>query len=157
RQFIAKLLVEGRFEDALKQALAAPYEFDNAEQKREKAILRQHWGDWPTCQAKLPRGDARDLISYLVPHPQDFRGAVARLRPDLRTLYMSAYQSYLWNRILAIWIRRACPPDTLIGVPLQLGPVPMPRHLTEQARAELTELQLPLPSARLRLSDTDPR
>src|SRR2546425_8917597 len=36
-----------------------------------------------------------------VHHPTDFKGALERLRPELRGLYLSAYQSYLWNRMLA--------------------------------------------------------
>src|SRR5438093_701288 len=71
QEFIAKLLVMGQFEDALRQALTAPYEFDNAAQRREKATLLAHWGDWKRCQEKLPRGHARRLVSYLVPHPED--------------------------------------------------------------------------------------
>src|SRR6516165_1681848 len=57
-EFIARLMVQERFEDALRLALTAPYEFDRAEQKREKAILRQHWGDWSACKSELPRGHA---------------------------------------------------------------------------------------------------
>src|SRR5205085_9319645 len=67
-EFIARLMVLGRFEDALRLALTAPYEFDRAEQKREKAILRQHWRDWATCKEKMPRGHARRLVDYLRQH-----------------------------------------------------------------------------------------
>src|SRR5438445_4821896 len=90
-EFVARLLVLGRFEDALRQALLAPYEFDRVEQKKEKSVLRACWGDWPACKERLPRGHARSLADYLVHHPGDFRGAVARLRPELRGLYLSAY------------------------------------------------------------------
>jgi tRNA pseudouridine13 synthase len=107
--------------------------------------------------AQLPRGHARSLVSYLVPHPDDFRGAVARLRPDLRTLYLSAYQSHLWNRMLARWIRHSCPAENLIDVSLQLGPVPMPRVLDPANLQQLAESKLPLPSARLKLAGDDPR
>src|SRR5262245_28005513 len=47
-EFVGRALVLGRFDDALKLALAAPYEFDRAPQKKEKTILREHWGDWTT-------------------------------------------------------------------------------------------------------------
>ena len=102
--FVARHLVRGEFEAGLQLALAAPYEFDKAEQKREKAILRECWGNWPECKARLPRGHARSLVDYLVSHPTDFRGAVERLRPELQGLYLSAYQSYLWNGMLAAWL-----------------------------------------------------
>src|SRR5262245_22374959 len=56
---VGRFLVLGQFEDALKLALAGPYEHDRAAQKKEKAILRDHWGDWKTLKAELPRGHAR--------------------------------------------------------------------------------------------------
>src|SRR5438270_47436 len=88
QEFVAKEMVFGRFERALWLALAAPYEHDRAEAKREKATLRDLWGKWPECQAKLPKGHARSIVSYLAPHPTDFKGAVARLRPELQGLYL---------------------------------------------------------------------
>jgi tRNA pseudouridine13 synthase len=150
-------MVLGQFEEALRLALTEPYEFDRAAEKREKALLRQHWGDWAACKAQLLRGHARSLVDYLLHHPADFRGAVARLRPELRGLYLSAYQSHLWNRILARWLREHCRPDQLIEVKLRLGRFPMHRILDASQQAKLQALSLPLPSARIRLEQEDPR
>jgi tRNA pseudouridine13 synthase len=156
-EFIARLLVLGRFEDALRLALTGPYEHDRAAQKQEKAILRTHWGDWAACKELLPRGHARSLADYLRQHPGDYRGAVARLRPELRGLYLSAYQSHLWNRMLARWLQQHCRPEQLLAVALRLGTVPMHRGLDEAQRQELGRLVLPLPSARTRPEPGDPR
>jgi tRNA pseudouridine13 synthase len=150
REFVAKEMVFGNFERALWLALAAPYEFDRAEAKREKALLRERWGDWPQLKARLPRGHARSLVDYLVHHPTDHKGAVARLRPDLQGLYLSAYQSYLWNHMLAEWLRRSFPAGDLTEVELKLGRVPAPTCADEKRRAEWESLDLPLPSARLK-------
>lgn len=155
--FVARFLIEGRFEDALRRALVAPYEHDRGEAKREKAILRECWGDWPTCKERLPRGHARSLVDYLVHHPTDFRGTCARLRPDLRGLYLSAYQSYLWNRLLARWLERNLNPEKLLRVPLRLGDVPMHADLDDTQRNALAGLMLPLPTARLHLDASDAR
>jgi tRNA pseudouridine13 synthase len=155
-EFVGKLLVRGRFEDALRQALLAPYEFDRAPQKREKQLLAAHWGDWANCVEVLPRGHARSLADYLRVHPGDFRGAVVRLRPELRGLYLSVYQSYLWNRMLARRLREHCGPEQLRDVELRIGPVPFPSSLDESQRQSLAQLQLPLPSARLRMDAADP-
>jgi tRNA pseudouridine13 synthase len=45
----------------------------------------------------------------------------------------------------------------LADVHLKMGDVPMPHRLTEEQLRELTELQLPLHSSRIRLDDADPR
>lgn len=156
-QFVARHLIRGEYEAALRLALTAPYRYDRAPVKKEKATLRTHWGDWPRLKETLPRGHARSLVDYLVHHPDDFRGAVARLRPELRGLYLSAYQSHLWNRLLADWLRAHLPADQLVAVPLRLGEFPMPRELSASQRQELLEVRLPLPSPRLSLEDDDPR
>jgi tRNA pseudouridine13 synthase len=156
-EFIARLLVKGQFEEALRLALAAPYEYDRAAQKEEKRLLAEHWGDWPRLKDALPRGHARSLIDYLRVHPGDFRGAVARLRPELRGLYLSAYQSHLWNRMLARWLDTHLRPEQLRPVTLRLGVVPFHQDLDAEQQRELAALQLPLPSARLKLDDADPR
>jgi tRNA pseudouridine13 synthase len=155
-EFIARLLVKGRFEDALRLALTAPYEHDRAAQKEEKRLLAAHWGDWVRLKEELPRGHAWSLVDYLCVHPVYFRDAVARLRPELRGLYLSAYQSHLWNRMLAHWLREHLRPEQLRSVSLRLGDVPFPQHLDAQEQRELAALQLPLPSARLKLDDADP-
>jgi tRNA pseudouridine13 synthase len=149
-EFVAKAMVQGHFERALWLALAAPYEFDRAEAKREKALLRSHWGNWPACKAALAKGHARSLMDYLVTHPTDFKGAVARLRPDLQGLYLAAYQSYLWNRMLAEWLRRHFSPEQLITIQLKLGEYPVPVKIHPARLTDWTALSLPLPSARLK-------
>jgi tRNA pseudouridine13 synthase len=150
REFVAREMVFGRFDRALWLALAAPYEFDRADAKREKALLRDRWGDWPTLRAKLPKGHARSLVDYLVHHPDDLPGAVARLRPELQGLYLSAYQSYLWNRMLAAWLARTLGPNDIAEVDLKLGRVPVPVRVPDDRHAEWEALSLPLPSARLK-------
>jgi tRNA pseudouridine13 synthase len=155
-EFIGRLLVRGRFEEALKLALAGRYDHDRAEQKREKQTLVTYWGNWDVCKDKLPRGHARSLVDYLRVHPGDFRGAVARLRPELRGLYLSAYQSHLWNRMLASWLRQHCLPEQLRPVALRLGEAPFHVGLTPEQQADLASLLLPLPSARLKIDESDP-
>jgi tRNA pseudouridine13 synthase len=154
--FIAREMVLGNFERALQLALAAPYEHDLAEAKREKAVLTARWGDWPTAKAELPRGHARSIVDYLVHHPTDFKGACARLRPELQGLYLSAWQSHLWNRMLDRWLRDRVAADQLIPVRLKTGEVVMPRSIPEPVRPEWDALTLPLPSARLKFDPDTP-
>jgi tRNA pseudouridine13 synthase len=154
--FLAKAIMLGRHEEALKLALTAYYAHDRRPQKKEKAILGEHWGNWSQCKELLLRGHARSLIDYLVSHPDDFRGALARLKPELRGLYLSAFQSHLWNRMLAAWLRANAAPEQLLEVPLKLGTVPMHRNL-DVSLDQLRPLQLPLPSHRIQLDENDPR
>jgi tRNA pseudouridine13 synthase len=150
REFVGKEMVFGRFERALWLALAAPYEFDRADAKREKDVLRRHWGDWAACRRHLPPGHARQTAGYLAARPGDFRGAVARLRPDLQGLYLAAYQSFLWNKMLAAWLTLSFPAPDLGTVELKLGRVPVPIRVPDSLRSSWEALSLPLPSARIK-------
>jgi tRNA pseudouridine13 synthase len=149
-QFVAHAWCLGDYERALWLALADPNAHDRPQQREAKRLLRQHWGDWSACCTALPRSHARSIVTYLAQHPTDFRGAVARLRRDLRTLYVAAFQSYLWNRLLAEALRQQIAPPLLSDVPLHVEPVPFFGHLPEALRQPLHALQLPLPAARSR-------
>jgi len=120
-EFVAKTRwCSGGSKRALKLALTAPYEFDPGEERNAiKATLIEFWGRWPECKEQLPRSHARSLVDYLVHHPTDFRGTLARMRPELQGMYLSAYQSYLWNRILAEWLVERVPAEKVR--PLQLA------------------------------------
>jgi tRNA pseudouridine13 synthase len=156
-EFVGRLLVLGQFEDALRLALAEPYAHDRVPQKREKAILHAHWGDWTACQERLPRGHPRRIVDYLASRPEDFQGAIERLRPDVRGLFLSVYQSHLWNRMMAGWLQEHCPPDQLLFVRLRQGPVPVHQALNPAALQDLAALRLPLPSARMTMEPGDAR
>jgi tRNA pseudouridine13 synthase len=155
-EFVARKLIDGDYEGALRLALVEPYEFDRAAQKDEKRILRECWSDWATAKSRLARGHARSLVTYLVDHPTDFRGAFARLRADLKSLYLAAYQSHLWNRVLARWIEDHCRPEQLATIQLRLGQYPMFRYLDDAQRQVFRAQLLPLPSARLKFAADDP-
>lgn len=155
-EFVAKALLRQQHEEALRLALTAPYPFDRRPQKKEKALLRAHWGDWAVAKEKLARSHARSLVDYLVSHPTDFRGALERLRPELRSLYLSAYQSHLWNGLLAAWLDANVPAERLLRIKLIKGLIPMHRPFEGPAWETLSRLRLPLAQHRVTLDDSDP-
>lgn len=151
-EFIAKPWCLGDYERTLWLALADPNPHDRPDEREQKRILREKWGDWPACKQALARSNRRSIITYLVDHPTNFRGAVARLRVDLRSLWLAAFQSSLWNRVLARWLRETCRPDQLQPVLLKLGTIPFYTVLDPEQRESLQKQELPLPSARIKLS-----
>jgi tRNA pseudouridine13 synthase len=155
--FVAQQIIVGEYEGALRSALTAPYAFERSAGKKEKAVLRQHWGNWGYCQQALPRGPARTIVDFLAAHAGDYRGALERLPPELRSLYLSAYQSHLWNHMLVDWLSDQVVHDDLTPIALRLGEVPMPRRLDAEVCEQLSTLALPLHSARVHLDDADPR
>jgi tRNA pseudouridine13 synthase len=147
-QFIGHAWLKGDHERALRLALAEPNPFDRSVDKAQKAILRECWGRWAEAKARLDRSSARSIVTYLVDHPEDFRGAFARLKRELRSLYFSAFQSHLWNLVLSGWIERHTRPEQRAMVDLKVGVLAFPRDLEPAQREALSATYLPLPSAR---------
>jgi tRNA pseudouridine13 synthase len=147
-QFIAHAWLTGDAERALELALAEANPSDRAAAKAQKAILRQCWGKWSEAKARLERSPSRSIVTYLVDHPTDFRGAFARMRRELRTLYFSAFQSHLWNLILARMIEHSTRPDQRITIALKAGLFPFGSGLDPDQAGALRDWQIPLPSSR---------
>jgi len=155
-EFVAKKMVLGNFEEALKLALTSFYLHDNAATKQEKKILKENWGDWVGLKTLLSRGHARSLVDYLIHHPVDFKGTVERLRPELGGLYLSAYQSHLWNIVLARWINSNFKPEDIFSIKLKLGIHPVVKFAPSEMHDLLENTYIPLPSSRLKMQPEDP-
>jgi tRNA pseudouridine13 synthase len=153
REFIAAAWLRGDHERALWLALAEPNPSDRPGTKAEKGVLRSCWGRWPDAKARLGRSHARSLVTYLVDHPADYRGAFARLRRELRSLYFSAFQSHLWNQMLARWIEQVTRPEQRVYLAFKAGALPIHRRLDPGQAAALCDYQIPLPSARTPLPE----
>jgi len=147
-EFIGHAWLQGDHERALRLALAEANPFDRAKAKAQKAILRSSWGRWKEAKDRLERSPARSIVTYLVDHPADFRGAFARLPREHRTLYFSAFQSHLWNLILAGWLERSTRIDQRVAIELKTGAFPFPRGLEPDQVRALVERPIPLPSSR---------
>ncbi|QEH37636.1 tRNA pseudouridine synthase D [Aquisphaera giovannonii] len=147
-EFIGHAWLKGDHERALRLALAEPTPFDRSGVKAQKAVVRRHWRDWAEAKARLDRSSTRSIVTYLVDHPEDFRGAFARLKRELRTLYFSAFQSHLWNLLLSAWIDRMTRPDQRVPVDLKVATLTFPRGLDEGQREAFRAAAIPLPSAR---------
>ena len=107
------------------------------------------------------------IIAHLVHNPTDFHGALAFIDTEQRHLYLNAYQSHLWNRILARWLRLHLRADQLFTPDLLATHRALNRKrdddcvfyrdLSEDQRSDLHALRLPLPTARTKLDPADSR
>lgn len=149
--FVARPWCLGDYERAVWLAVAEANPHDRPRQRTEKATLRDHWGDWATCRTAVREPPGRDVVAHLAARPDDFRGAITRVPAELRSLYLAAFQSELWNRMLTVWLRGHCRPDQLANVPGLSEPLPAPVRLEAEQFAQLRTMQLPLPTARTHL------
>ncbi|MCA9080808.1 MAG: tRNA pseudouridine(13) synthase TruD [Planctomycetaceae bacterium] len=145
-EFVAAAWLKRDYERSLWLAFAAPTPFDQRDEREQKQLLRDHWGDWPACKAALARSHRRSVITFLADRPGDFKGAWARVRQDLRSLYLSAFQSQLWNQMAGRWIASATPHTIPIEFKTQI--LPFPSEVPAEQWAQLQDIKLPLPSGR---------
>lgn len=153
-EWIAREWCLGNWERALWLALADPHEHDPAADKQQKQLLRDMWGRWPECQQALDRSSRRSIVTYMSDKVKsgrdpDYRGALARISVDLRGLYLSAWQSALWNRLLTRFLQVRCESAVLDPFVLLSGPGVFPRQLPDAVREALRHTELPLPCARI--------
>jgi tRNA pseudouridine13 synthase len=152
-QFIAQPWCLGDHERALWLAIADENVHDRPDDEREKSILRENWGDWRKCRELLRASDRSRIAEFLAAHPTDFRWAISLPPQDLRSLWLAAFQSHLWNQMLAACIRQHCTSSPLTTQCIGGRELPFFRTLTADEQAALHNLFLPLPSARLHLDE----
>jgi tRNA pseudouridine13 synthase len=154
-RWIAVPWCKGDYGTALWLALAEPNSHDRPEVRQRKQLLRDHWGNWSEARAALDRSHERSIVVYLCDHPSDFRGALARVRQDLRSLYLSAFQSMLWNRLLAATIVEQFTEQHCAWMESRIGPVPVPNQTQHVGWGFLEKLKIPLPAARQKEFSTE--
>lgn len=152
-EFVAQPWCRGDYQRALWLALAEENPHDRPRDRKNKQALRDHWGNWPVCLETLRTAQTRpaplrQVLEHLARRPNDFRGALSCIRQDLRSLYLAAFQAFLWNRILAAYLREALRPEQLCEVALDSGRAYFFRELDPIQRDQLAAVELPLPSAR---------
>lgn len=150
-EFIAKPWCQGNYERALWLAIAEPNTHDRPVDRDEKAAIRACWGDWAACKTRLGKSSRRSVITYLVDHPDRFREAFALIRQDLRSLWLAAFQSELWNHCLAETLQSHGDQAELYSVQLGKTSVPFFQSWVPNGWEQMEKLMLPLPSARLHL------
>jgi tRNA pseudouridine13 synthase len=143
----------GDYERALWLALTDENVHDRPHEREEKHYLRLHWTDWATCRKSCPYSKYAAVLAHLSENPGDFRRAIARVPQELRSLWLAAFQSHLWNQILATAISDTFDAADLTWHTIGKRSLPYLSPLTDARHSPLSEMLLPLPSARLHIDD----
>jgi tRNA pseudouridine13 synthase len=143
-EFIARPWCLGDYERSLWLAIAEPNSHDRPSDQEEKEVIRRLWGKWEMCKNGLGKSSRRSIITYLVDHPTRFREAFALMRQDLRSLWLAAFQSDLWNRLLAAVLNTEVAEIRRFTVGLATADVPFFRELSEGETSRLDDYKLPL-------------
>jgi tRNA pseudouridine13 synthase len=143
--FIAKDLIRGEFEVALKNFMAKPSELDRTADAKVKAFFRDHWNEITKVRCPFPEAKRyRPILDHLRHHPHDFRGAFLRVEARYRALQLFTYQSFLWNESVRAFLLAVCAGQNFAILPYQVGTLLFPRSLPVPLIPRLRKMTFPL-------------
>lgn len=142
---IGKWIAKRDAERALQTYLTIPFRGDPPSVRQFKEKAAAHWKDWDMLFRLAPRpSNYRSVLTYLRDHPQGFRKALQLIPHRLLSIYLSAYQSLLWNRIVSYYLAETVP-GPHIELVIGSESVIVPTDLSEGDVSRLRSTKVPLP------------
>jgi tRNA pseudouridine13 synthase len=151
---VGRWIVRGNLERAVMTYAGNPMEQEGEEARSARERLERD-RDFAAAIDYYPRTLTfeRMVIGYLARNPGDFCGAIQVLPPNLQMMFVHAYQSYLFNRMVSERMRRGIPlnhpvvgdvvlpadrlglPDHDHGVPVTAGNLDLAERQVRNRRA----------------------
>lgn len=153
--FIAKDLIRGDFEAALKNYLAKPSPLDRSEDAKVKRFWQESWGKFFRRPPFAANRKYARVLSALRKDPLDFRRAFLQIDADYRALLLFTYQSYLWNEGVRRLLQLLLPREQLFPMQYQAGTLLF--HLDAEAETLRHLRQASFPLLAPNSTFTDPK
>ncbi len=142
--YIAKDLLRGDFEAALRNFMAVPSELDRTDDAKVKKFWSENWGDWTArCPWEGNKKYAR-ILKSLREKPKDFVSAFLQIDSSYRAMQLFTYQSYIWNEGARRLLQLLMPREHLFPMQYQAGTVLHHRDATPEVLQKLRGLTFPL-------------
>lgn len=139
--FPGKEILKRDAERVVHMYLAEPMAGDQREVRRFKRLAAGHWGQWGYLLHQAPRpSNYRSVITYLKDHPHEYRKAANLIKDRLLSVYLSAYQSWVWNRIVAAHLEETFAETHAIRIMRRTFPLPEPCPELTTKQSMLVEL-----------------
>ncbi len=142
--FIAKDLIRGDFEAALRNYLAKPSPLDRSEDGKVKAFWRENWGRWDKRAPFDANKKYFRILNVLREDPNDFLRAFLQIDASYRALLLFTYQSYLWNEGVRRYLQLLLPREHLFPMPYQAGTLLFHRDADAKTLERLRRATFPL-------------
>lgn len=114
---------------------------DRSDVRKFKRLVASHWGQWGFLLHQAPRpSNYRSVITFLKDHPHDYRKAANLIQDRLLSIYLSAYQSWVWNQIVGAYLEGDGPVSQHVRVLRSRLPVPEPTAETAALQEVLVDL-----------------
>ncbi|MCQ1538137.1 tRNA pseudouridine(13) synthase TruD [Methanocalculus taiwanensis] len=109
---VGAAILRGEYQEAVTIYIGDPFPNEDEEVKAARAAFRDT-GDAAAALYALPvrLGFERAMLDFLSKHKGDYRGALKALAPKLLTMFVSGWQSYLFNAAISDRFDRGIPLD----------------------------------------------
>ncbi|MBN2735155.1 MAG: tRNA pseudouridine(13) synthase TruD [Methanomicrobiaceae archaeon] len=99
-------MLRGDYKDAVMKYTGFPFAGENEETKLARALFEET-EDPKEALNMMPvhMHYERSMLHHLIEKPGDYKGALTAIPPKLLSMFVSAFQSYLFNRILSLRIK----------------------------------------------------
>ncbi len=100
---IGRYLIEKNYKLAFDEFVTSIYPMESESAKKARSCLKET-GDYKRAFEIFPQSlhYEKRMLQYMMDHPQDYEGAFKVLPDDLIKLIVSAFQSYIFNKILSL-------------------------------------------------------
>ena len=114
---IGKYIILGKFEEAISELLAHAYPMEPPRIREVREFIART-EDYAKALELIPKGyryyPERVVLRHLSSNPRDFANAIRKLPHELLTIYVEAYQSYIFNLVLSERIGKNLPINTAV-------------------------------------------
>lgn len=152
--FLAEKVLLGHFNGALKIHLTMIYSEDPREEKERRSFFSEHWKDWKTCLPKAKTVFEKKALELLSQKPNAFLEALKLIPRDELSLYISAYESFIWNETIRRLLKSRLSEASFLNYPGVAGDYIFYSLLPPEAAEYLTTLIIPTPSPKAKMPDS---
>jgi tRNA pseudouridine13 synthase len=160
-KFIAKEILKGNYEEVVKILLTSYTKSEKKQLKDLKRFIAKNWGNWDECLEYIDKKQIRskmfrNMVKSLT-YENDFKKAFKYVDNRLKELFISAYQSYLWNECLKEFLKEVIPKENRIYVDYSCGTFLFYENIEEELFCKLKEMDFPTIVSDVEYSDSEKR
>ncbi len=149
-KFIAKEYLKGNYEDALKILLTNYKKSENKRIKDLKRYIKSNWNNWEKILKYIKNNKIKskmfvNIIKYLnyEKNHNNYKEALKYVDNRLKKLFISAYQSYLWNECVKELLKSYIPKDDRLYLDYTCGTFLFYKKIDNELFKELKDKKFP--------------
>ncbi len=150
--FLAQKLLVGHFNGAVKMSLTSIHPQDNKAEKERKRYFSENWKKWELLQKAAVTESEKKVFDFLIKNPTGFLPLLKQMPREQLSIYIGAYQAYIWNELLRRFIKQRIASDFKV-YPGVCGDYVFYAKLDKNGFESLRNLEIPTASSKAQMPD----